>query len=71
MMHRFLTFIFLFILAACQQGRPDAEKQAQQTSADSEKKVASVENAKEDLPEGMRQYASTVLIWMKLRLKAY
>ena len=52
MMHRFLTFIFLFILAACQQGRPDAEKQAQQTSADSEKKVASVENAKEDLPEG-------------------
>ena len=52
MMHRFLTFIFLILLTACQDGPSDAEKPAQQTSADSEKIVASVENAKEDLPEG-------------------
>jgi len=52
MMHRFLTFAFLIILTACQDGQSDAEQATQQMSADSEKIVASVENAKEDLPEG-------------------
>ena len=52
MMRRFLTFIFLILLTACQDGPSDAEKSAQQTSAKPETIVANVESAKEDLLEG-------------------
>jgi len=52
MMHRFITFVFLVLLTACQDGPSDAEQASQQTSNESEKIVSNSESAKDDLPEG-------------------